>query len=45
MNRVRANAAAQNDTAATIKVRRQRIVEMTGYLDRHEALRAAGLEV
>jgi hypothetical protein len=34
-----------NDTAAIIKVRQQRIVEMTGYLDRHEALRAAGLEV
>jgi ketosteroid isomerase-like protein len=35
----------QNDTAAIIKVRQQRIVEMTGYLDRHEALRAAGLKV
>ncbi len=33
----------QNDTAAIIKVRQQRIVEMTGYLDRDEALRAAGL--
>jgi ketosteroid isomerase-like protein len=33
----------QNDTAVIIKVRQQRIVEMTGYLDRDEALRAAGL--
>jgi len=33
----------QNDTAAIIKVRQHRIVEMTGYLDRHEALEAAGL--
>ena len=34
----------QNDTAVIIKVRQQRIVEMTGYLDRGEALRAAGLD-
>ncbi len=34
----------QNDTAVIIKVRQQRIVEMTGYLDRDEALRAAGLK-
>jgi ketosteroid isomerase-like protein len=33
----------QNDTAVIIKLRQQRIVEMTGYLDRDEALRAAGL--
>ena len=33
----------QNDTAAIIKVRQRRIVEMTGYLDRDETLRAAGL--
>jgi ketosteroid isomerase-like protein len=33
----------QNDTAMIMKVRQQRIVEMTGYLDRDEALRAAGL--
>ena len=31
----------QSDTAVIIKVRQQRIVEMTGYLDRDEALRAA----
>jgi hypothetical protein len=31
----------QDDTAVVIKVRRQKIVEMTGYLDRDEALRAA----
>jgi ketosteroid isomerase-like protein len=31
----------QNDTAVIIKVRQQKIVEMTGYLDRDEALRAA----
>ena len=35
----------QNDTAAIIKVRKQKIVEMTGYLDRDEALRAVGLKV
>ena len=33
----------QNDTAMIIKVRQQRIVEMTGYLDRDEALEAVGL--
>jgi ketosteroid isomerase-like protein len=33
----------QNDTAMIIKVRQQKIVEATGYLDRDEALRAAGL--
>src|SRR5207253_1295016 len=33
----------QNDTAAIITVRQQRIVEMTGYLDRDEALTAADL--
>jgi ketosteroid isomerase-like protein len=34
----------QNDTAAIIKVRQQRIVEMTGYLDRDEALKAAEIK-
>jgi ketosteroid isomerase-like protein len=34
----------QDETAAIIKVRQQRIVEMTGYLDRDEALRVAELE-
>jgi ketosteroid isomerase-like protein len=33
----------QNDTAAIVKVRQQKIVEMVGYLDREEALRAARL--
>ena len=33
----------QNDTAMIIKVRQQKIIEATGYLDRDEALRAAGL--
>jgi ketosteroid isomerase-like protein len=33
----------QNDTATIFKVRQQKIVEMRGYLDRDEALRAAGL--
>jgi ketosteroid isomerase-like protein len=33
----------QNDTAVIIKVRQQKIVEATGYLDRNEALRAARL--
>jgi ketosteroid isomerase-like protein len=33
----------QNDTAMIIKVRQHRIFETTGYLDRDEALRAAGL--
>jgi ketosteroid isomerase-like protein len=33
----------QDDTAVIIKVRRRRIVEMAGYLDRDEALRAARL--
>jgi ketosteroid isomerase-like protein len=33
----------QSDTAMTFKVREQKIVEATGYLDRDEALRAAGL--
>jgi ketosteroid isomerase-like protein len=32
-----------SDTAVIIKVREQKIVEMTGYLDRDEALGAAGL--
>ena len=32
----------QNDTAMIFKVRQQRVVEITGYLDRDEALRAAG---
>ena len=31
----------QSDTAVIIKVRQQKIVEMTGYIDRDEALRAA----
>jgi ketosteroid isomerase-like protein len=31
----------QDDTAVIFKVRQQKIVEMTGYLDREEALRAA----
>jgi ketosteroid isomerase-like protein len=34
----------QNDTAAILKVRQERIVEMTGYLDRDEALGAAGFK-
>jgi ketosteroid isomerase-like protein len=34
----------QSDTAVIIKLRQQKIVEMTGYLDRDEALRAAGLK-
>jgi ketosteroid isomerase-like protein len=33
----------QNDTAMIFKVRQQRIVEATGYLDRDEALTAARL--
>jgi ketosteroid isomerase-like protein len=33
----------QSDTAMTLKVRQQKIVEATGYLDRDEALKAAGL--
>jgi ketosteroid isomerase-like protein len=33
----------QNDTAMVFKVRRQKIVEARGYLDREEALRAAKL--
>ena len=32
----------QNDTAMIFKVKRERVVEITGYLDRDEALRAAG---
>ena len=32
----------QNDTAMIFMVRRERVVEITGYLDRDEALRAAG---
>ena len=32
----------QKDTAMNVKVRGQKIVELTGYLDRDEALRAAG---
>jgi ketosteroid isomerase-like protein len=35
----------QDHTAMILKVRNGKIVEMTGYLDRHEALRAAGLEL
>jgi ketosteroid isomerase-like protein len=35
----------QSDTAMVFKVRRQRIVEATGYLDRGEALKAARLTV
>lgn len=31
----------QNDTAMIFKMRQQRIVEITGYLDRDEALKAA----
>jgi ketosteroid isomerase-like protein len=34
----------QNDTAVIIKVRQRRIVEIMGYLDRDEALRAADLK-
>ena len=34
----------ENDTAMVFRVRRDKIVEMTGYLDRAEALRVAGLE-
>jgi ketosteroid isomerase-like protein len=34
----------QNDTAMVFTVRDEKIVEMTGYLDRDEAVRAAGLE-
>jgi ketosteroid isomerase-like protein len=37
--------AMQSDTAMIMKVRHRKIVEMTGYLDRDEAVRAAGLEV
>jgi len=33
----------QNDTAVIFKVRQQKIIEATGYLDRDEARRAAGL--
>jgi hypothetical protein len=33
----------QSDTAMLFKVRQQKIVEATGYLDREEALKAAGL--
>jgi ketosteroid isomerase-like protein len=32
----------QNDTAVIFKMRQERVIEMTGYLDRDEALRAAG---
>jgi ketosteroid isomerase-like protein len=32
----------QNDTAMIFKVRHERVVEIAGYLDRDEALRAAG---
>ena len=32
----------QNDTAMIFKWRQERVVEVTGYLDRDEALRAAG---
>ena len=32
----------QNDTAMIFKIRHERVVEITGYLDRDEALRAAG---
>jgi ketosteroid isomerase-like protein len=33
----------ENDTAMIFKLQNERVVEMTGYLDREEALRAAGL--
>ena len=32
----------QNDTAMIFKVRQEQVVEITGFLDRDEALRAAG---
>jgi ketosteroid isomerase-like protein len=38
------NLDVQNETAAILKVRKRKIVEVRGYLDRDEALRAAGLE-
>jgi ketosteroid isomerase-like protein len=38
------NVEIDNDTAMVFKVRQRRIVEMTGYLDRDEALTAAGLK-
>jgi ketosteroid isomerase-like protein len=34
----------QYDTGSVFRVRDGRIIEMTGYMDRDEALRAAGLE-
>ena len=33
----------QDHTAMVVRVRERKIVEMRGYLDRHEALKAAGL--
>jgi ketosteroid isomerase-like protein len=33
----------QNDTAVIIKLRQQKMVEVRGYLDRDEAIKAAGL--
>jgi ketosteroid isomerase-like protein len=36
--------AIQSDTAMIMKVRHRKIVEMTGYLDRDEALKAARLK-
>ena len=38
-----ADLDVQNELAVIIKVRHQKIVEARGYLDRNEALRAAGL--
>jgi ketosteroid isomerase-like protein len=40
----RGNLDVQNETAAILKVRERKIVEVRGYLDRDEALRAAGLK-
>lgn len=39
----RGDLEVQSDTAMVIKVRKQKIIEATGYLDRDEALKAAGL--
>jgi ketosteroid isomerase-like protein len=38
----RGGLEVHNDTAMIFKVRQQKIVELTGYLDRAEALRAVG---
>jgi ketosteroid isomerase-like protein len=40
--RARHGPEVQNDTAMILKMRHERVVEITGYLDRDEALRAAG---